>query len=162
MQSASQKDASPCAVGGVRTVDRVCFAPCVSMQTGVPTARWFTRWYDSSHVCIPAASREAVHVHGNNEVLLKIDQFPSIVLSFCLPKDLSGAASMNAYPCCCASCSPLPSSPTCLLSSVKQFPAFFFRGWGSRARTVEAMGSFREVGKSPHWFWGWSRKLASP
>lgn len=116
------------------------FALHVSMQTSVPTATWFTRRYDSFHVCIPAASREAVHVRGNNEVFLKNRPASFIFLSFCLLHDLLGVASTNVCPCCCASCSPLPSSPTCWFSSVKQFPALFFLGWGSKTCTVQAYG----------------------
>lgn len=70
---------------------RLCmFALRVSMQTSVPTARWFTWWYDSSHVCIPAASREAVHVHSNNEVLLKNRPASFIFSPFCLLDDFVG------------------------------------------------------------------------
>lgn len=114
MPSASQKDALPHAFRSVRTEDGACL-PCVcpSIHAAVPTSRWFTRWYDSSRVCIPAASREALHVRGNAEVLLKNRPASFIFWSFCLLHDLSGVASTNVCPCCCASCSLLPSSPTC-------------------------------------------------
>lgn len=92
---------------------------------------------------------------------LKIDQLPSFFLSFCLLDDLSGVASTNVCPCCCASCSPLPSffhvsllqwSSSLLFSSLADVvkPALWM-----------LMGSFREVGKSPHWFLNSSRKLRS-
>lgn len=43
---------------------------------------------------------------------LKIDQLPSFSRPSVCSMILSGVASMNVCPCCCASCSPLPSSPT--------------------------------------------------
>lgn len=81
---------------------------------------------DSSHVCIPAASREALHVRGSDEVLLKNRPASFAFWSFCLLDGLSGVASTNVCPCCCASCSLLPSSPTCQLSSGKQCPGRVF------------------------------------
>lgn len=161
VQAASQKDALPHIFVGVRTVDRVC-SLCVCVHANsCSTARWFTLWYDSSHVCIPAASWEAVHVHDNNEVLLKNRPASFIFLSFCLLDDLSGVASTNVCPCCCASCSPLPSS---LHVSFLQWSSSLL--FSSLADVVKAavsrlMGSFREVGKSPHWFLNFSRKLRS-
>lgn len=109
IQSASQKDALPHTCRSVRTAG--CSCPlCVTMQTSVPAARWLTWWYDSSRICIPAASREALHVHGNNEVCLKIGQLCFLVLLFtwrlvrccqhkCLPLLLCKLFTPSLLPC---------------------------------------------------------------
>lgn len=100
--------------------------------------------------------------HGNNEVLLKNRPASFIFLSFCLLDDLSGVASTNVCPCCCASCSPLPSS---LHVSFLQWSSSLLL-FSSLVDVVKPalfrfMGSFREVGKSPHWFLNFSRKYRS-
>lgn len=108
MQSVCQKDAPPHAFGGARTVE------CLHLLCMCPRKLTFLLpgdlfWYDSPHACIPAASKKAVHAHGNNEALLKNRPASFIFMSFCLLGDLLGVASTNVCPAAVQAVHPFPS-----------------------------------------------------
>lgn len=151
MQSASQKDALPHTFRSVRTAGCAC-PLCVTMQTSIPTAKWLTWWYDSSHICIPAASREALHVHGNNEVLFKNRpasfSCPSVYSMICqvLPAQVFAPVALQAVH---------PFSPPLCVSFIWWSNCLIFSSLAEVAKLAlfSLTCWFRKMGKSPNCSW---------
>lgn len=141
---------------------RLCvFALRVSMQTSVPTARWFTR--DTIHLMFayPLLPGKPCMFMVIMRSCLKIDHLPSFSCPSVCSTICRVLPARMFVPVAVQAVHPVP--PPLHVSFLQCSSSLVFSSLVEVAKLalLRLTGSFREVGKSPCWFLNFTRKLAS-